>query len=124
MTLASGCFPKNQAGNITLANLDFVERGGRLIITRFSSPLSTLEHFGHHVMVFAFDKFRPDGVHEGQEASARFVRIGSIRAQEKAQMTGDLSPLFGGQALVVEELCVILEPAAFTRSAHGAIIAK
>src|SRR6516162_8921190 len=30
MTLASGCRPKNQAGNITLANLDLVERGGKL----------------------------------------------------------------------------------------------
>jgi hypothetical protein len=67
-------------------------------------------------MVFAFDKFRPDGAHEEQETPARFVRIAGIGTQERVQMTGKLSALFGGQALIAEELRVIFEPAAFARS--------
>jgi hypothetical protein len=44
---------------------------------------------------------------------ACLVRIGLTSAQEVVQMPGDLSALFGGEALIIKELRVILEPAAF-----------
>ena len=90
------------------------------------AALDALEHLRHDVMVSAFDQSGPDGAHEGQEAPARFVRIAGIGAQEEVQMPGDLSALFGGEALIIEELCGILDSAPFagSGSTHGAIIAK
>jgi len=76
--------------------------------------------------VSSFNKLGPQRTDEGEEAPARFVRIGLAGAQESVQVSGKLGALCGREPLVIEKLCVILDAAAFagSESTHGAIIAK
>ena len=97
------------------------------MITRVQlTTLDALKHLRHHVMMLALDKFGPNLMHEGEEMLTRLLRIGCADAQEEIQMPGDLSALLGRETLIVEELRVILEPAAFAGSdtAHGVIISE